>query len=204
MDKGKRFSKEVRERAVQPAFLARLKYRFTVLWQMLQLLAMARLESFASCLRRNTSLIFLMDNLLFAMSHLQVLSEPPEDGQGPASEPDPPGKPRLETMLAVLSKRASHELFALWSLATSIFLLGTLVRLFLDYQRNRLLGLAIYRWEKGTPHRIWSFKDKEAVPCRTQEDGSLTLIVRFMEKGRPRRATISIEKDGKVEVLSVN
>ena len=110
----------------------------------------------------------------------------------------------LETMLAVLSKRASHELFALWSLATSIFLLGTLVRLFLDYQRNRLLGLAIYRWEKGTPHRIWSFKDKEAVPCRTQEDGSLTLIVRFMEKGRPRRATISIEKDGKVEVLSVN
>ena len=108
------------------------------------------------------------------------------------------------TLFAVLSKRLSHELFSLWALATSSFLAGTMIRLFLHYQENRLLGLAVYRWKNGTPERIWSLKDEEAVPCRTQEDGSLTLIVRFKERGRPRKATVSIEKDGKVEVLSID
>ena len=45
----------------------------TVLWQMLQLLAMALLDRPASYLRRNTSLIFLIESLLFAMSPLLVL-----------------------------------------------------------------------------------------------------------------------------------
>ena len=55
---------------LSPEALALVRYSLTVLWQMPQLLAMALLDRPASYLRRNTSLIFLIESLLFAMSPL--------------------------------------------------------------------------------------------------------------------------------------
>lgn len=89
-----------------------------------------------------------------------------------------------------------------WFFLTWGIFLGALVLLYRDYWRNRLLGAAIYRWVDGTAWKIWDCgKSKDlSTPLfqKPQKNGSLTIVMRFREKGKMRNAVFSVSEEGRI------